>query len=586
MSTSDVLSTSIRTSLEKHAPFSEKALEDDIAMGEHPSSTPTEEPSISHDIEKAEAAIVTPGQNHIDLDYQPEYLHGWRLGLLFSVLAFCLFLSTLELTIVSTALVSISNDLHGFQESSWVVTAYLLTYAGFEIVIAKASDIFGRKTIMMFCILMFSAFSLACGLSQTLNELIVFRAFQGIGGGGLFTMVFVILIESVSPDKYTNLAAGISSVFVFSSLLGPIFGGIIVNSGAWRWVFLLNVPTGVVLAGLLVLAIPNNFPYHGKNAGKVYPPIRETISKIDVVGALTLLAASILLFSALEEGGTHSSWRSATVLCLLIIGVLFWIFFFAREKWQSMRPIGHESVLPWDIISDRFPTAVLLHGCFTGGSFLLVIINLPQKFQIVNEVSPFGAGYRLLALMLCSPLGSLASGIMVEKIKLSPFYPMILGSVLQTIGLALMTTLPTVQTSVPAAQYGYEVILGLGFGLSMSVILMTTPLVVKPKDSAVFMGAVGQFRQLGGLLALCIGTNILNSKVRTGLAALLSPEQVQALLTTTAAISTSVPEELQGQVRSIFASAYNDQMKAGAAFGAAAILVTLLFWEKNLKRMP
>ncbi|KAL8959884.1 MAG: hypothetical protein Q9193_003325 [Seirophora villosa] len=168
------------------------------------------------------------------------YLQGVRFYLLTFALCLALFLSTLEITIVSTALVSISDELHGFHKDSWVITSYLVTYTGFLIILARLSDIFGRKPLIMFTILIFIAFSAGCGLAQTLTQLIVLRAFQGIGGGGIYTLVFVMSAELVPMTEYAKIASLMSVTFAISSLLGPILGGLICDHSTWRWVFYLK----------------------------------------------------------------------------------------------------------------------------------------------------------------------------------------------------------------------------------------------------------------------------------------------------------------------------------------------------------
>ncbi|KAL8650356.1 MAG: hypothetical protein Q9226_005182 [Calogaya cf. arnoldii] len=201
------------------------------------------------DVENIMAAGLIDKRSHM------VYLHGWRFYLLTFAICLALFLSTLEITIVSTALVSISDDLNGFHKSSWVITSYLLTYTGFLIIIAKLSDIFGRKPAFMSTIVVFVVFSAGCGGVKTLDQLsvissvsyvrltqssIVLRAFQGIGAGGIYTLSFVIASELVPLTKLAGIAALLSAVFAISSLLGPILGGLICDNGSWRWVFYLK----------------------------------------------------------------------------------------------------------------------------------------------------------------------------------------------------------------------------------------------------------------------------------------------------------------------------------------------------------
>ena len=220
---------------------------------------------------------------------------------------------------------------------------------------------------------------------------------------------------------------------------------------------------------------------------------------------------------------------------------------------------------------------------FGGAVFIAVVVNIPQRFQVVNDLSAFDAGWRLLALMLCSPLGSAISGYLVSKVKIPAIYLFLAAAILQTIGLALMGTLSTSDPTVPSSQYGYQVILGLGIGLTLSSLLIAAPTVIEPKDTAVFIGALTQARILGGSIGLAICTNILIKKVRAKLH-FLSPQQLQELLQSAQTIKT-LPLPAQKTVRQIFAEGYNEEFQVLIAFSGAAILATLMMWEKKPRRM-
>ena len=290
-----------------------------------------------------------------------EYLKGWRLHTLTLSLCLALFLSTIETTIVSTALVAITNALSGFERGNWVVTSYLLTYSGFLVILSKLSDIFGRKPLMIFTVFLFTVFSAGCGAAQKLTDLIVLRAFQGIGGGGIYTLVFVISLQIVPPEGLASLSGILSSAYAFSAVLGPLLGGLISDRTTWRWVFLMNVPLGAIVIVLLFLAMPAGFPYRTNRSEKIAKSFNTaSIKKIDFVGAFLVLAASILFVSMIEEGGTEYSWSSATVLSLLCISLALWIAVFVWQKMAVTRFGEHEPILPWHLLANRFTVGFLL----------------------------------------------------------------------------------------------------------------------------------------------------------------------------------------------------------------------------------
>lgn len=308
--------------------------------------------------------LPSPSQEPRATDHEHqriEYLKGWRLHILTFSLCLAIFLSTVETTIVSTALVAITNALNGFEKGNWVVTSYLLTYSGFLIILSKFSDIFGRKPLIILVVIWFTVFSAGCGAAQNLTDLIVLRALQGIGGGGIYTLVFVISLQMVPPEGLASLSGILSAAYAFSAVLGPLLGGLISDRTTWRWVFLMNVPPGVIVIVMLFLAMPAGFPYRTEKSEKMAKSFTmASIKKIDFAGAILILAASILFVSAIEEGGAEYSWSSAAVLSLLCVSIALWIAFFTWQKMASTRFSEHEPVLPWHLLTNRFTLGFLL----------------------------------------------------------------------------------------------------------------------------------------------------------------------------------------------------------------------------------
>ncbi|MCJ1358941.1 MAG: hypothetical protein MMC33_008941 [Icmadophila ericetorum] len=529
---------------------------------------------------------IDSGNSRIPDINSSTYMTGWRLQVATIALCLSLLLSSVETTIISTSLVNISNAFNAFDRSSWIVTAYLLTYTGFLLIIAKLSDIFGRKSMILFTLATFTVFSIACGLAQSVIQLIVFRALQGIGGGGIFTMVFAILPEMVPPSGYALYSTILSSVFALSNLLGPVLGGVINNHTTWRWIFYLNAPAGAVTFALLVLAIPANFPQPQAEtkAPRSVALVIHSLKKIDFLGTLLLLAASVLLVTALQETGTEYPWRSVFVIALLTISGILWIGFLLWERFLSQRGSRQEPMLPWRLVKNRIFMGVVLSTFFFGLPFLAVVINLPQKFQFVDGTSPLGAGLRLLALVLSTPVASGIAGFLMQKLKIPPLYNLLCGGILLTIGLALMSTITPTNQSVSAAEYGYEVVVGLGLGFGLSTVIMAVPMLVERSDVAVAMGTIAQARMLGGTIGLAICTTILNSRIESDLSSILSPAQLAGLLQ-----SSRVLQELEPQQRDIAKRVYEDsfdqQMRVLVAFGAATLLSSLIMLEKKPRRM-
>ncbi|KAJ4289706.1 hypothetical protein N0V90_011035 [Kalmusia sp. IMI 367209] len=491
-------------------------------------------------------------------------LSGMKLQLLTLTLCLSLFLSLLDSTIVSTALVHITNSLGGFERSSWIVNTYLLTYTG-------TSD-------------------------RQVN--IVFRAFQGIGGAAMYTMVFVMLPEMCTPDQYTLYSTIISCVATMSSLLGPIFGGLISQRTSWRWIFWLkwvslqsydnpqltfySVPTGIFCLMLLYIAVPAHFPYAKPSEA---PKISRTaLQKVDIMGTLILLAATTLLLTALEESGTGHAWTSAIVLAPLISGVALYITFVAWSKIQATRTTDQEPLVPWHILTDRFCLGLFASAFWMGAMLFSLTVTLPQRFQVVDRSSALSAGYRLLPVTLVDPLGSAVGAYFMTSMHVPPFYLLLIGTAIQTLGVGLMIMRPSNLLSFPASKYGFEAITGFGLGITSAIAVLAATVFFKPKDLSVGMGGVGQFRSLGGAIGVAISVNILNRYTTDELSGTLSVEQMGAIKLSAEAVGT-FPEPIQKLVREAYARGFGWQAVAMTGFGGMGVLMMGLMVERKMRKL-
>ena len=278
-----------------------------------------------------------------------------------------LLLAALDQTIVATALPTVVGELGGLDYYSWVVTAYLLSSTVCTPLYGKISDLYGRRATFQGAILIFLAGSLLAGVAQSMLQLIVFRGVQGMGAGGLMAMAFTVVGDVVSPrerGRYIGLFAG---VWAFASVIGPLIGGFIVDNMSWRWVFLINLPVGTM--SLVVTSSVLRLPV-------VHRPHR-----IDIEGALLLVAGASCLLLALVWGGTEYPWGSPIIVTLILGGALLTAAFVTWEA-QTAEPI-----LPLRLFRDPLVSASsvlsLLIGCALFGS----VIFLPLFLQVVTGVS-------------------------------------------------------------------------------------------------------------------------------------------------------------------------------------------------------
>ncbi|KAF2468467.1 MFS general substrate transporter [Lindgomyces ingoldianus] len=504
------------------------------------------------------------------------YVTGWRLFCLLFGVSLAIFLANLEVTIVSTSLISITNDLNGFSRTGWVVVAYLITYTGFIIVWAKLSDILGRKVSINAALLIFVVTSALCGSAQSMTALIVFRSLQGIGAAGCFSVSMVIFFEMIPKEKYAKYGSILSADVALATALGPIFGGLIVDGTTWRWVFLLNVPGGLLATAILVFLIPSGFPHHWKpksEQSKARIFSMECVERVDFLGSLLLIGANLLLVTALLEASTTYSWSSGVTIALIVLSAVLWVLFAGWEWFATKDTVKQEPVFPFRFFFNRAWMGMLINSVLLGVPFTVIVVDLPQRFQAINGVSALNAGVRLLPYALFAPLGSLLSNIIFAKKRL-PLTLLLAGATFQFLGLILLATLPE-KPDLPNSLYGFLVIAGLGVGLTFGTLVVITPESVEPRDLATATGAMIQSRQMGSAIGMTIGSSILNSYLKSNLRHVLSASQLEALLQTTAVVKT-FPAELQLPVKQTFAEGYSLQMKVVAGIAAAEFLAVAM----------
>ncbi|KAI0405746.1 putative multidrug resistance protein fnx1 [Xylaria palmicola] len=512
------------------------------------------------------------------------YITGTRFWLVTFALAVMVFMVTFEIPVVTTALVAITSDLGDFDNISWVVSSYLLGYVGVIIIFAKISDIFGRQPIFICSILLFLIFSAACSAAQTMTQLIVFRAFQGLGGGGCYSLGTIIVSELVPQARYATYTARLSIAVSLALLLGPVVGGAISAHISWRWIFIINVPIASVALLLVLISMPRDFPYQGHLTNKPQRLrqifARSTIERLDILGATLLLFAVLSLTAGFEEADSRFPWNSAYVITLLVLSGFFWIALSLWERHITLKDGTQEPVLPWRFVTNRVMTGVLLVFFFLGGPFIVSVYQLPQRFQLVNRLSGLDAGVRLMPFTLASPVGTgIAAGI-AGKFKVPPIWVIIAGSSLQVVGFSLLGTLPVTLDFLPRI-YGYEVIAGFGCGMNLALLFVIIPGVVESRDQGVALGAGSQFRMIGSAIALAASTSVFDGRTRPQLTNILGPfRATEALLALGQYIGT-LPPDVQENVRLALADGYNWQMIVLAAFAAAQIPAALLLWKKK-----
>jgi EmrB/QacA subfamily drug resistance transporter len=405
-----------------------------------------------------------------------------------------MFLAALDQTIVSTAIKTIGNDLHDLQAQAWVTTAFLITSTIAAPLFGKLSDIYGRKRLFMLAIVIFVAGSALCGLATSMYELAGFRAFQGIGAGGIMPLALAVIGDIIPPRQRARYQGYMMAVFASASVLGPVLGGLLAGTtdflgvSGWRWIFYINVPLAVV--ALIVIARVLKLDYVRRER------------RIDWWGSVMLVVGLVPLLVVAEQG-QEWGWASAASFTCYFLGAAGLTLFI----WIQHR-MGDDALLPLRLFRSRTFSVASGQVTIIGMAMFGGLSVIPLYLQIVKGASPTKSGLLLLPLVAGLMLASLGAGRLIARTGRYKIFPVV-GSVLMLIGMGLLITLradtPLWSTDI------YMAIFGIGLGLNMQSLVLAMQNAVPAKDMGVASAASSFFRSIGGTLGTAIFLSILFS---------------------------------------------------------------------------
>jgi EmrB/QacA subfamily drug resistance transporter len=422
---------------------------------------------------------------------QPRYSRRDTLLTMVGVLIVML-LASLDQTIVSTAMPRVIADLQGFDRYTWVSTAYLLTSTVMVPIYGKLSDLFGRKPIFLFGVIVFLIGSALSGASQSMNELIAFRAFQGIGAGALMPIAIAIVGDLFTPrerGKWQGLTGG---VWGLSAIIGPTLGGWITQNASWRWVFYVNLPIGIVAMLVLIFLMPT---LRGK---------AKNIS-IDYIGAALLVLGTVPLLLGFTWAGTQYDWLSPQIIVLFVGAVIALTAFIVYEAWLERRG-GQPIIEPGLFKNSVFSVSTLVTMIFGMGLFGSIFF-IPLFVQGVIGTSATNSGLILTPLLLTSVVGSVVSGQLVSRLGRYKWIA-ILGMVVSVVGAWLLVRLDVNATNNDVLLAMLVLGLGLGFGMALYTLIVQNALPTKIGQAT---AALTFFRQIGGTIALAAMGSVMTS---------------------------------------------------------------------------
>ncbi|KAH7418441.1 putative MFS multidrug transporter [Cadophora sp. MPI-SDFR-AT-0126] len=496
-----------------------------------------------------------------------------NMTLLFPAVALGILLSAADQTIIVSSYGKIGSDLKALNNTSWIATAYFLTLTSFQPLYGKLSDIFGRKPCLLFAYSIFGLGCLFCGLARNLNELVAARAFAGIGGGGMTTVVSILFSDIIPLRERGTWQGYMNIVYAFGASLGAPLGGVLSDSIGWRWAFIIQFPL-TLLASLIVSLVLH------------LPPIDSThwlskLRRIDFLGAFTLILAISSLLIGLDRG-SNASWTSPLTLTTLLLSLPL----FASFIYTEMRIASHPFA-PGHIIFTPTLLASYLCNFFTMAAHMGSIFYIPLYLQAVDGMSATSAGLRFIPVMVCSVSGSLGAGKVMQWS--GRYYLLTVAS----LGVSVFGGVVIFLCSGMLVSSSWGIIVGLGCSAFGGGAAVTTTLInvianADSKDQAIATACTYLFRSLGSVVGVSMAATVVQQRLRVGLRSALDSGKEADTIVEGVRQSLDFIEGLEPGVRKVVRHCY--QLATNAAFAVSvgvicmALVCACFIREKRLSK--
>jgi EmrB/QacA subfamily drug resistance transporter len=462
-----------------------------------------------------------------------------------------MFLAALDQTIVAPALPPMARDLGRFDLLSWVVTAYLLSAICVTPVVGKLSDLYGRRHLIAVCLIIFMAGSAACALAPDMNMLILARAFQGVGGGGLIPLAQAVIGDVVAPRERGRFAAYFSAAWASSAVLGPSLGGVLTEHAGWPWIFWINLPIGLLALLISWRALRRL-------------PVERHRARIEFGTIFLLLAGTVSLLAVLSLGGKRLPWTSPTLLALAVAAIVFGVLFWRRQAGSP------DPILPPRFLHDSVIAPTLAASSIVYGAYLSILVLAPVYFQVALDTSISAAGLLMIPIMFASTVTANLTGRFSQRTGRYK-QPSLVGPPFAIAALAAMAYFGSSLT--PAIASVLLALVGLGIGPTFPCATVAVQNAVTRRDIGAVSGALAFTRSLGAAFLIAATSGLALGLVVRGL-----PE-----LSAVAAIEDLAREALPPASRAVIAHAFGITFAAAAAFIALSMVFFARVEERTLR---
>lgn len=492
-----------------------------------------------------------------------------RLMVPIGALSICLFVSFIDQTSVSTATPAIAVDLNTGTSTSWIGASFLIASTAFQLINGRLSDIFGRKTLLLICLALMAIGDLACGFAQNAEQLFAFRSIAGIGGGGINSLVMIIVSDITTLSNRGTYQGILGAIIALANGVGPFLGGVVVDSATWRWVFwmipIITVPTTAVIWFYLPLKHRSG-DYLGK------------MRRIDYGGIALNLASTLLLLIPLSGGGVTYSWSSSFFIATLTVGIVFFILFVLYEWKLAKLPI-----MPLHLYKAPHCSALHTQTFLTGLAYFGNFFYLPLYFQSVLKYSALTAGALILPVVISTSVTSILSGQYMNRVG-SYMHCILLGFALWTLGNGL-TLLFDRQTGL-GPLIGILIVEGAGIGFTLQPTLVGMYANSRTEDRAVTTGLRNFIRTMGGAFGLVISGVILSNTLSTELAhdPTITDDFIAELTSSTYALDDlDLPHEKKENILNVYMAGLHYIFIFYTCCSGLSLCLTALVGNTNLK---